>query len=138
MQPGAIAVIGICILIFYAVIEAIWFRFTLSAYRSFFAKFSGDGKLIVRSMTAALLAYIAVAVGAAYFVIIPSCRTNNLSATITRGVVFGAVLYGVYNLTNKATLPGYPWAMVAMDTLWGAVAMAAVSVVAHELCRKLV
>lgn len=138
MQPvAAIAVIGICLLIFYAAIEAIWFRFTMPTYRSFFAQFSKDGKLIVRSMAAALLAYLAVAVGATYFVVIPSCRANNLGAAITRGAVFGAVLYGVYNLTNKATLPGYPWAMVAMDTVWGAVAMAAVAVVAHALCRKL-
>jgi len=33
-------------------------------------------------------------------------------------------VYGVYNLTNMATLPGYRWQMVLIDTLWGAILFA--------------
>lgn len=35
------------------------------------------------------------------------------------GGVLGAVVYGVYNLTNKALLTKYTWGVVALDTVWG-------------------
>ena len=34
---------------------------------------------------------------------------------------FGLAVYGVYNLTNVATLIGYSWTMVVVDTAWGTV-----------------
>jgi uncharacterized membrane protein len=40
------------------------------------------------------------------------------------GAMFGLVVYGTYNLTNVATLPGYSWTMVAVDTLWGTIVFA--------------
>lgn len=39
------------------------------------------------------------------------------------GGVLGAVIYGVYNCTNKALLTNYSWSVGAMDTVWGTVMM---------------
>jgi uncharacterized membrane protein len=35
--------------------------------------------------------------------------------------LYGFVIYGVYELTNKATIPGWKWSFVAIDTLWGGI-----------------
>ncbi len=43
----------------------------------------------------------------------------SVACAADRGAAFGLAVYGVYNLTNKATLPGYSWKMVAVDTVWG-------------------
>lgn len=88
--------IGLCLLVFYAIIEAIWFSITMPVYRSFFTRFSRDGHLRVRSMGAAVLSYAAVAIGAAYFVIAPSCTVdegqNTASSILGALVTLGRTL----------------------------------------------
>jgi uncharacterized membrane protein len=39
--------------------------------------------------------------------------------SVVKGAVFGLVVYGVYNLTNRALLANYPWSLVVTDTAWG-------------------
>jgi uncharacterized membrane protein len=43
------------------------------------------------------------------------------------GVLLGAVAYGTYDLTNRATLRGFPWALAVVDLAWGAALTAAVA-----------
>lgn len=44
-----------------------------------------------------------------------------------RGLVFGLCAYATYDLTNQATLQGWPWVVTAVDLVWGSVLTATVS-----------
>ena len=116
---------------FYAVVEALWLVLMRPFYASQFARFSRSPTLAVRSVAAAIGAYALLAV-TFYGLVLRGLADRRVSCPWTAagaGALYGLAVYGVYNATNKATLPGYPWAMVAVDTAWGATAFAAVAVV---------
>jgi uncharacterized membrane protein len=47
------------------------------------------------------------------------------------GALFGFFTYATYEMTNLATLKGWPLAMVPVDILWGTVLGALVSTVTY-------
>ena len=53
---------------------------------------------------------------ATYFAINPAKTINEAS---TRGAALGLSMYGLYDLTNYATLKGWTETMVLKDVLWG-------------------
>ncbi|MGE3275448.1 MAG: DUF2177 family protein [Vicinamibacterales bacterium] len=66
----------------------------------------------------AALLYVLVVIGLAVFVL-PRARTVVEAATF--GALFGLVGYGVYDLTNYATLNGFTLRMTVVDMAWGTV-----------------
>jgi uncharacterized membrane protein len=106
----------------YVILEATWLLImTPLFYTSAFAQFSKE-KLAVRSSLAVVLIYILIIKAFFWLVVLPIKNENlSMAQAIVRGAVFGSVVYGVYNLTNKATLLGYPWTLVVVDTAWGTV-----------------
>lgn len=44
-----------------------------------------------------------------------------------RGALFGLVAYATYDLTNQATLRGWPWHITLIDLAWGALLTGLVS-----------
>ncbi|HMS50517.1 MAG TPA: DUF2177 family protein [Candidatus Saccharibacteria bacterium] len=65
------------------------------------------------------LFYALFIVGLLVFVIAPALQQQNLSFALTRGALFGLVTYATYDLTNYATLKGFPLTIVGIDLLWG-------------------
>ena len=118
------------LLVVYALVEAAWLFAMRPFYASRFAKFTIDRVLSVRSWPAVALIY-PLLLGAFYLLVL---RARDL--VVARGAVFGAAVYGVYNLTNKATLPGYPWCLVAVDTLWGTAVFAGLAALASRSRRR--
>ena len=103
----------------FAAAEAVWLLSMRPLYRRWFAAFSGP--LALRSVAAAAATYAVLLAGALVFVALPAARDQGPAwRSVARGMLFGATVYGVYNLTNKSTIPKYPWAMAAVDTAWGA------------------
>lgn len=37
-----------------------------------------------------------------------------------QGALFGLICYATYDLTNQATMRGWPWHVTAIDLVWGA------------------
>lgn len=109
-------------LIVYVIAEGAWLFSMSSFYSREFQSFS-KGPLQIRSPTACVLVYPLIIFSFYYFVLLPLMESKykiDPFAAFMRGALFGLALYGVYNLTNAATLLGYSWTMVAVDTLWGA------------------
>ncbi len=106
----------------YAVAEASWLTLTSPFYARRFAAFAKDSRLSLRSVPAAIAVYAVLI--ATFWVLVAAPiakqqpRASPAQAALG-GAAFGLAVYGVYNLTNKATLPGYAWSMVAVDTAWG-------------------
>jgi uncharacterized membrane protein len=47
--------------------------------------------------------------------------------------LLGAVIYMVYETTNKAILKNWSWKTVALDGVWGGILFALVTVIAYKL-----
>lgn len=52
-----------------------------------------------------------------------------------RGALFGLVCYATYDLTNLATLQGWPVLVTVVDLAWGIFLSTVVALVAHGLSR---
>ncbi len=51
----------------------------------------------------------------------PALRSGGYGKLMLNAAIFGAAAYGTYEFTNYATLKGWTWQMVVLDTAWGAV-----------------
>ncbi|MCU0348777.1 MAG: DUF2177 family protein, partial [Saprospiraceae bacterium] len=71
--------------------------------------------------TAAIVFYLLFIVGVFIFAILPSVEKNSLVSAITLGALFGFFTYATYDLTNLATLKGWPIPIVFIDIVWGSV-----------------
>lgn len=67
----------------------------------------------------AILFYCLYMAGLVFFVILPVFHEGNWASALLYGGFFGLVCYGTYDLTNLATLKGWPMKIVVFDLLWG-------------------
>jgi uncharacterized membrane protein len=81
----------------------------------------------------ALAFYLLYPVGIAVLAVQPSSQA--LQAT-GRGALLGLVAYGTYDLTNHATLQGWPLALTLVDMAWGALVSAIAAWAGHSLARR--
>ncbi len=63
--------------------------------------------------------YLVYVVGILALAVIPGLREGALSGALWRGALFGALAYATYDLTNLATLEGWPWEIAVIDIVWG-------------------
>jgi uncharacterized membrane protein len=77
--------------------------------------------------TAAFIFYMLYIVGIFIFCIAPATEKKSLNHAILLGALFGFFCYATYDLTNLATLKGWPSAIVYIDIVWGTFLTAAVS-----------
>ena len=77
--------------------------------------------------TAALIFYLIYVVGISIFAIYPAVNKGSASNAILMGALFGIFTYATYDLTNLATMKGWPLNIVFIDILWGAFLSALVS-----------
>lgn len=71
--------------------------------------------------------YLLYIAGMCYFVIFPGLKFP-LKEVFLSGAFFGLVCYATYDLTNLATLKGWPVKIVLIDLVWGAFITGIVSV----------
>jgi uncharacterized membrane protein len=67
----------------------------------------------------AILFYLLFVAGLVTFVALPGWDDPNWVTTLGRGALFGLVAFATYDLTNQATLRGWPWLITAIDLVWG-------------------
>jgi uncharacterized membrane protein len=58
-------------------------------------------------------------IGVTVFAVRPLQRSERWFVPVVRAVLFGVVAYATYDLTNQATLTGWPWMLTAIDMVWG-------------------
>ncbi len=78
--------------------------------------------------TAALIFYLIYIAGISIFAIYPAVNKNSALNALLLGALFGFFAYATYDLTNLATLKGWPLPLVFIDIAWGIVLTASVSV----------
>lgn len=89
------------------------------------------------NFVAAGLFYLLFILGLVFFVVEPGVRDHSLLHAVKRGALFGLVTYATYDLTNLATLAGWPILLTVVDMLWGTTLTALVALVSVWAGKKL-
>ncbi len=106
------------------IIDMTWLGFIAKdLYRKYLGGFLSNQV----NWTAAIIFYLLFIVGIFIFTIMPAVEKNSLSSAITLGALFGFFTYATYDLTNLATLKGWPLNIVFIDIIWGTVLTTLVS-----------
>ena len=84
----------------------------------------------------AILFYLIHAVGIAVFAVPLALNAGTWTSALLYGGLFGFCVYAAYDLTNLATLRGWPMAVSAVDLAWGAVVTAAATLVAFLVVKS--
>ena len=71
------------------------------------------------------------------FAIYPAVEKDSLPSAILLGALFGFFTYATYDLTNLATLKGWPIQIVFIDIAWGAILTAIVSTAGFYIVRAI-
>lgn len=100
----------------FAVLDAIWLASMKRFYRAELDRLMSPRV----NWGAAAAFYLIFAAGLAFFAVLPSQQRALHEAFLT-GAFFGLVTYGTYDLTNLATLTGWPARLSAIDMAWGSV-----------------
>jgi len=103
-------------LIAFGAVDFVWLAFVAKdLYRA------GIGHLMSESpnWTAAVLFYLLYIAGLLYFAVLPGLAADDWMKTLVPAALFGFFCYATYDLTNWATLRGWPASIVAADLAWG-------------------
>lgn len=113
------------LLIIYALTAAVFFTVDMlwlgvvakSVYRRYL------GKLMAPRVNwpAAIIFYLLFIVGVLIFAVIPAYNEDSLHYAVTYGALYGFFTYATYDLTNLATLKGWPLKLSIIDIMWGVV-----------------
>ncbi len=71
------------------------------------------------NLPAAALFYLLFILALVFFVITPATDQQSVLYALGAGAFFGLVTYATYDLTNLATLKGWPISMTLIDLAWG-------------------
>jgi len=83
--------------------------------------------------TAAIIFYLLFIGGLVFFAIQPSITSATLWKAMLYGALFGFMTYATYDLTNLATLEGWPIQITVIDLIWGSFLGASVSSLTYAL-----
>ncbi len=86
---------------------------------------------------AAILFYLLFIAGLELFVIAPALKAGGALQALWSGALFGLIAYATYDLTNLATLRGWPLRVTVVDLVWGSLLGGAVSFFATLIGRRL-
>lgn len=122
------------ILLSYLAMDAIWFyRIASSVYKAEIGTMMRDDLPL---WAPAILVYLLMPAAIIAFVL-PRVSADNIFSAMAWGFTFGIVVYGVYDLTNYATLEGWTLKVSLLDMLWGGFACSVLSCIASLAHAKL-
>ena len=116
-------------------IDSLWLGLVAPAfYRSQIGFIMADQP----NFLAAGLFYILFILGLVFFVVEPGVREQTLAQTVLRGALFGLVTYATYDLTNLATLAGWPVLLTVVDLAWGTVLSSTVTLISVWVGKRFI
>ena len=80
--------------------------------------------------------YVGYIAGIVYFAIAPALAGGGLGRAVLNGALVGLLAYGTYDMTNLATLRGYPVEVAIVDMLWGTVLTATAAAAGYAAAAR--
>jgi uncharacterized membrane protein len=105
--------------------------------RSFYKNQMGHLLRADVNWAAAIVFYLIFVVGIVVLAVLPAIERQSLAHAIALGALLGLVTYAAYDLTNLATLEGFPFTVVLVDMVWGTVLCGSVSAVTYLASERL-
>lgn len=97
-------------------IDALWLLVLMKGTYQFYL---GGLMLDQAKLVPAGLFYLLYPVGLVVFAVMPAVHKHDWRSAALLGGLLGLVAYGTYNLSNLATLRGWPWQFTVIDMAWG-------------------
>jgi uncharacterized membrane protein len=119
----------------FMVIDLVWLGVVA---RSFYREQLGHLMRPDVNWPAAVLFYLVFVTGIVVLAVWPAIERQSLGQAAALGALFGLVTYAAYDLTNLATLQGFPVRMVVVDMIWGMVLCTSISVVTYLASTRIV
>ncbi len=116
------------------VIDMVWLGVVA---KGFYRKHLGSMLSPKINWAAALLFYLVFIAGLLIFVIRPALAQGEPLKALLLGALFGLISYATYDLSNLATLKGWPIIVTVVDLVWGATLGGLVSLTGTLLGRWL-
>ncbi len=134
MSTGKLfALYGICTLAFFA-FDFIWLS---TATSRIYQPMLGDLLAEKPNLPVAAVFYLFYVVGIVALAVVPGIKEGALVGALWRGALFGFLAYATYDLTNLATISGWPWQISVIDMIWGTTLNTAVAAVGFWAGTKL-
>lgn len=86
---------------------------------------------------AAISFYMIFILGVVYFVVNPAILNDSWRQALFIGMLFGFITYATYDLTNLATLKGWPLKITVIDLIWGTSLGGLTSLISFLIYRKI-
>lgn len=115
-------------------IDALWLGVVA---RTFYRDQLGDMMLPSPNLGIAAVFYIFFAAAVVLLAVMPGLKSGSIWVAVGYGAVLGLAAYGTYDITNLATLKGWPVTMSVIDMIWGTVLTATASGCGYALSRSL-
>lgn len=118
--------------IVFLIVDLLWLGvIAKNIYSKYLGSFLSDNV----NWTAAIIFYFIFVVGVSVFAIYPAVEKESVLRAIILGALFGFFTYATYDLTNLATLKGWPISIVIIDIIWGSILSAIVSVSGYYIVK---
>ena len=85
----------------------------------------------------AIAFYLTYIGGILYFSLLPAIKVKSPEVALRKGAILGGLCYAVYDLTNLATIEGWPVNVVFYDLLWGIFITGSTSFLTFHIGRRL-
>ena len=131
---GFLKLYAVAVVIFLA-IDLIWLGVVA---RSFYQTQMGHLMRPTVNWAAAFAFYLVFVLGIMVLSVIPAIDRESLTHAIFLGGLLGLVTYAAYDLTNLATLDGFPLKVALVDLVWGTVLCATVSAMTFLASTRLI
>lgn len=119
-------------LVFFA-IDLVWLGLVARGlYRRYLGHLLGDVNWV-----AAIVFYLLFIVGIFIFAIMPAVSRESAGHAALMGALFGFFTYATYDLTNLATLEGWPPGIVFIDIAWGVFLTGTVALAGYFIMTRL-
>ena len=124
---------GVAVVAFF-VIDIVWLGVVA---RSFYRAQMGHLMRANINWAAAIVFYLVFVSGIVVLVVWPAIQRQSPGHALVLGALFGLVTYAAYDLTNLATLEGFPLNGALVDLVWGTVLCATVSGITYLASARL-
>lgn len=111
-----------------AVLDTVWL---LVVAKGFYAQQMGFLFSKTINFVPVLFFYPLYALAVLLLAVLPAVAAGSWTAALWQGALLGLAAYGAYDLTNHATIAGWPKIMTFVDMGWGVLVTATASVVAY-------
>lgn len=105
--------------------------------RDFYRRGYGDMLLDQPLYAPAAGFYMFYVVGIVFFAVMPALQSGSWLTAVGYGALLGLLCYGTYDMTNLATLKGWPVSVALVDMAWGTVLTGTAALIGFLAARSL-